>query len=165
MPIPTYLTIIGERQGLISGGANTQDSAGVGWQSGHVDQIMVQAVKHGVSGRMAQSDGNRMHRPLIVTKVLDKTTPLLFSAACSGERLTTCRLDWYRPSSTAGLELFFTMELTDAVILDIDIAMPHCQDVSAANYTQIERVQFAYRKITMRHDICGTMTTDAWRDD
>lgn len=165
MPIPAYLTIIGERQGLISGGANTQDSVGVGWQSGHVDQIMVQAVKHGVSGRMAQSDGNRMHRPLIVTKVLDKTTPLLFSAACSGERLTTCRLDWYRPSSTAGLELFFTMELTDAVILDIDIAMPHCQDVSAANYTQIERVQFAYRKITMRHDICGTMTTDAWRDD
>ncbi|WP_062387011.1 Hcp family type VI secretion system effector [Pseudomonas abietaniphila] len=165
MPIPAYLTIIGERQGLISSGANTQDSIGVGWQSGHEDQIMVQAVKHGLSGRMAQSDGNRMHRPLIITKVLDKTTPLLFSAASSGERLTTCRLDWYRPSSTAGLEPFFTMELTDAVILDIDIAMPHCQDIAAAAYTQMERVQLAYRQIMIRHDICGTIITDAWRDD
>lgn len=165
MPIPAYLTIIGERQGLISGGANTHDSIGVGWQSGHEDQIMVQAVNHGVSVPAGQSDGKRMHRPLTITKVLDKATPLLFSAACSGEKLKTCRLDWYRPSSSAGLERFFTLELTDAVIINVETIMPHCQDVSVAGFTQMERIQFAYRKITVRHDICGTMATDAWGDD
>lgn len=89
MPIPAYLTIIGERQGLISSGANTQDSIGVGWQSGHEDQIMVQAVKHGLSGRMAQSDGNRMHRPLIITKVLDAPAFLRCKLRRTADNLST----------------------------------------------------------------------------
>lgn len=164
LPTTSYLTITGERQGLISSGASTEGSAGNGWQLDREDQILVQAMSHGVSLPKGKSSGHRMHKPLVITKAIDKSTPLLMSAVCTGERLKSCRLDMYRPSSTGGLEKFFTLEFEDAVITDFNLISPHCQDPAAAGFTQLERVEIAYRAMTYRHEICGTMASDDWRE-
>lgn len=165
MPTPAYLTLVGTKQGLISGGANTEDSIGNIWQTGREDQILVQAVSHGLSLHNGKADGLRMHRPLTITKTLDKSSPLINAALCSGEVLKTCQLDWYRTSSSGGLEHFYTIELDDAVITDVELIMPHCQDAAAENYTQLERVQLSYRTITWTHEISRTMASDTWRDE
>jgi type VI secretion system secreted protein Hcp len=165
MPTPAYLTIVGEKQGLISSGASTEGSIGNSWQRGREDQILVQAVSHGVSVKNGQTDGRRMHRPLTITKVLDKSSALIYAAMCSGEALKTCRLDWYRTASNGGLEHFYTMELEDAVFINAELIMPHCQDPVAQSYTQMERVQIAYRTVTWRHEICQTMAFDTWQGD
>jgi len=162
MPTPTYLKLIGERQGLISSGASSLESVGTQWQYGFQDQILVQSMSYGLSSCKGEQGSLRTHRPLIINKCIDKSSPLLFNAACTGERLKTCELALYRVSSNSGLEHFYTIILEDAVIVDLDLVVPHCQDPAAARYSQLERVQFSFRDITVRHEACGTIGSDTW---
>ena len=48
MPTPGYLTIKGNAQGLISAGALGKESLSNAWQQGREDQILVQALSHGI---------------------------------------------------------------------------------------------------------------------
>ncbi|MEO8643743.1 type VI secretion system tube protein TssD, partial [Pseudomonas sp.] len=43
MATPAYMSVTGEKQGLITAGAFTADSVGNTYQEGHEDQVMVQA--------------------------------------------------------------------------------------------------------------------------
>jgi len=165
MPTPAYLTIKGTSQGLITAGALSRESVGNAWQKGRENQILVQAVGHGISVPGGVQSGRRMHKPFVITKVMDKSTPLLYNAVRDGEALTLCRLDWYRPSHSGGLEHFFTTELTGAVIVDVELVMPHCQNESTAHYTQLESVHIAYQNITWRHEIGGTSGWDMWQGE
>ena len=80
-----------------------------------------------LSFRVTRSPASRLAsacKPLMITKVFDKSSPLIFNALTSGERLNKCRLEWYRTSSTGTQEHYFTIELEDAVIVD---AVAHAQ--------------------------------------
>lgn len=164
MPVPAYLTIHGTYQGLISAGALGAESAGAGRQSGFEDQILVQAINHGIVVPGGVKAGRRKHQPFIVTKALDKSSPLLNIALCNAEILS-CRVAFYRPAAEgAGLEHFYSLELKDAIIKGIEFVMPHCQELTTAHFTQLERVHFAYRHITWRHEIGHTMGYDEWQE-
>ena len=165
MPTPAYLTIKGNSQGLITAGALGKESLGNAWQQGHEDQILVQALSHGILVPNGAKSGQRMHKPLIITKVLDKSSPLINNALCNGETLSVCEVKWYRPSSSAGLEHFYTMELHGAVIIAVDLIMPHCQTLETAHFTQLETVHFAYQEIRWCHEIAGTSGSDNWDGD
>jgi type VI secretion system secreted protein Hcp len=164
MPTPAYMTIKGNTQGLITAGALTRESVGNGWQLGREDQILVQALSHGIVVPGGAQSGRRMHKPLIITKVIDKSSPLINNALCSGEVLSTCRVEWYRTSDHGTQEHFYTMELKDAVIIGAEVLMPHCQDLDKAHLTQLERVHFSCRAISWRHEISKTMGFDEWQD-
>lgn len=167
MPTPAYLTINGNRQGLISAGAFTADSVGNTYQEGHEDQILVQAFSHQIiiprDPQSGQPTGQRVHKPLMVTKVFDKASPLIFSALTSGEVLDNCHIAWYRTSASGTQEHIFSIELVDAVIVEVNSRMPNCQDMNMAHFTQLEDVHFTYRKIIWTHEICGTTGSDDWR--
>lgn len=165
MPSPVFMTLYGEQQGLISAGAYSEASVGTGYQQGREDQIMVQALSHGILVPKGASAGRRMHKPLIITKVIDKASPLINIALCSGEMLTQCRIEWYRPSAQGVQEHFYTLELEDALIVGADLLMPHCQDASSAHLTQLEKVHFSYRRIYWRHEISRTMVCDEWHGE
>lgn len=72
-----YLTLNGQIQGLISAGCSSQTSIGNKAQIAHLDQIIVLGLSHGLS--RAQ---NVNHLALTIQKPVDKSTPLLSSAAC-----------------------------------------------------------------------------------
>ncbi len=165
MPTPAYMTIKGERQGLISAGTSTEESIGNIYQLGREDQILVQALSHGIFVPMGSSSGHRMHKPLIITKVIDKSSPLINIALCSAEVLSTCRVEWYRTSAQGTQEHFYTMELEDALIIGSEVVMPHCQDLHNAHLTQLEKVHFSYRRITWKHEVSRTMGSDEWRGE
>ncbi|MFO7146166.1 UNVERIFIED_CONTAM: type VI secretion system tube protein Hcp, partial [Pseudomonas aeruginosa] len=38
-------------------------------------------------------------KPVVITKVFDKASPLLLAALTSGERLTKVEIQWYRTSA------------------------------------------------------------------
>lgn len=164
MSTPAFMTIEGTQQGLITKGALTQDSIGSAWQETHKDKIQVQAISHAIVASAGASAGSvrRMHKPLIITKALDKSSPLLNNAVCTGEPLKECRLEMYRSNSTGTLELFYTIDLKDAVITGMDLIMPHCQDPASASYTQFERVHFAYKCISWKHEAGQTIGLDVW---
>jgi len=166
MPTPAYLSITGVKQGLITAGTFTQDSVGNIYQEGHEDQILVQAFSHQViiprDPQSGQPTGQRVHKPLMISKVFDKSSPLLFSALTSGEEVK-CRLEWFRTSSAGTQEHYFTIELEGATLVDIQSRMPNCQDPDNAHFTHLEDVYFPYRKIVWTHEVSGTSGSDDWR--
>jgi type VI secretion system secreted protein Hcp len=102
MATPAYMSITGTKQGLITAGAFTADSVGNTYQEGHEDQVMVQGFQHEMiiprDPQSGQPTGQRVHKPVKITKVFDKSSPLLLAALTSGERLTEITIQWYRTS-------------------------------------------------------------------
>ena len=167
MPTPAYLTIEGSTQGAITSGAFTEDSVGNIYQEGHEDEILVQAFSHELmvptDVQSGQPTGQRMHKAMKITKVFDKSSPLLYVALATGERLTTCELKWYRTSTTGTQEHYFTIALEDAIITEVNAKMPNCQDPAMSHFTHLEEVAFTYRKIIWTHEVAGTSGEDDWR--
>ncbi len=137
------------------------------FQEVHENEILVEAFKHDVvlprDPQSGQPTGQRVHQPLVITKIFDKSSPLLFQALTSGERLPECELKWFRTSSTGQQEHYFTIKLEDAILVDIKSHMPNCQDPSQAHFTHLEDVSFTYRKITWTHEVSNTSSFDDWR--
>lgn len=167
MPTPAFLSIEGATQGNITEGAFTQESVGNVYQEGHENEILVEAFSHTVTvptdPQSGQPTGQRVHKPLTITKVFDKSSPMLYKALSSGERLPKCEIKWWRTSSQGVQEHYFTTKLEDAIITNISARMPNCQDPSQAHFTHLEDVSFSYRKITWTHEIGSTTGEDDWR--
>lgn len=167
MATPAYMSIKGKTQGLITAGAFTGESVGNTFQEGHEDQVMVQSMDHEVliprDPQSGQPTGQRIHKPVRVTKVFDKSSPLLQAALTSGELLEEVVISWYRTSATGVQEHYFTTQLEDAIIVNIRGYMHNCQDPSKSHFTHLEDVEFSYRKITWTHEVSGTSGSDDWR--
>ena len=110
-----------------------------------------------------QPSGQRVHKALKITKVIDKSSPLLFRALTAGERLPKVEMKFYRTSAAGTMEHYFTIALEDAIIVDITSYMPNCQDPSQEHFTHLEDVSFTYRKIIKTHEIASTSESDDWR--
>ena len=167
MPTPAYMTITGERQGLITANTFTESSVGNIYQEGHENECLIEAFEHKIllprDPQSGQPTGQRVHNPMKVTKVMDKCSPLLYRALTSGERLPKVELKFYRTSAQGTMEYYFTMTLEDAIITDITAYMPNCQDPAQAHFTHLEDVQFTYRKLTKTHEVASTSEADDWR--
>ena len=167
MPTPAYVSIEGTTQGLITAGNFTADSVGNVYQEGHEDEAIVQAFQHEViiprDPQSGQPTGQRVHQPVILTKVFDKSSPLLYAALCSGEVLTKVEIKWYRTSMDGKQEHYFTHLLTDAVLVDVKGNMPNCQDPGQAHFTHLEEWSMSYRRIQWTHEVAGTTGEDDWR--
>ncbi|KPA12320.1 Type VI secretion system effector, Hcp1 [Candidatus Magnetomorum sp. HK-1] len=167
MPTPAYIRIEGENQGLITQGALTQDSVGGLWKRGHEDEILIHAFKHKIERPSDPNSGTltglAIHGPLNITKVIDKSSPLLYNALVNGETLTTCEIRCFRTNTNGEQEHFFSINLEDAIVVEIESNMPHCQDPNMKNFIHMEEISFRYQKITWSHEISGTTGMHDWQ--
>ncbi|MCP3869544.1 MAG: Hcp family type VI secretion system effector [Gammaproteobacteria bacterium] len=167
MPSVAYMSVQGTTQGNITAGANTMDSMGNRYQEGHEDEVTVQAFKHQIiiprDPQSGQPSGQRVHQPLVITKIFDKTSPLLYAALTSGERLSEVVIKWYRTSMAGTQEHYYTHKLEDAMIVDMSGHSPNAQDPAMEHFSHMEDVSFTYRQITWTHEIGGTEGSDDWR--
>lgn len=167
MPTPCYISIKGETQGHITAGAFTADSVGDIFVEGHADQMMVQQFDHTVTvptdPQSGMPSGQRVHKPFKFTVALNKAVPLMYNALSTGEKITEVELQWYRTSIEGKQEHYFTTSLEGATIVEIEFHMPHCQDPSKADFTQLITVSMGYRKINWDHLVSGTSGADDWR--
>jgi type VI secretion system secreted protein Hcp len=167
MPVPAYLTINGAKQGFISEGAYTADSVGNGWQEGHENEILIQAFDMGVmqprDPNHGQPVGRRRHQPASFTKIMDKASPLLWKALCAGEVLQL-EMKFYRTSIEGEQEHYFTVQWTDAILVDGKGYIPNCLDARNDNYAHMEDWQFVYRKVVWTHERASTVQSDDWRE-
>lgn len=161
MPFPAYLTITGTRQGLITADVLSEEAAGSLHQPAHKDQILVQGFEHRIHVPPG-NNGKRVHLPLTITKAIDKSSPLLVNALATGESLKECLLEIFSIAETGGLELLYSIKFRDAIVQAIDLVMPHCNEVSTAHYTHLERVSFTYRRANWHHVPGNTFASDSW---
>lgn len=157
MANPAHMTLEGTKQGTIEGECE---------MSGREGTILVKAFEHDVSiprdRGTGLAAGKRVHAPLSVVKEYDKASPLLYKALCTGEQMTKVEIKWYRIAPDGTEEHYFTTELENAIIVDIQPYMAMTSDPSTEHLGHMEKVSFTYRTITWRHEIQGTTHTDDW---
>lgn len=151
-----YMTVDGEKQGMISAKCSTADSIGNKYQLGHEDEIFV----FEMIGHLSRQQ-NAVHHPIEIRKPIDKSTPLIAQALSTNEKINvvfTC----YRTSSSGGLELFFKVKLTDATINDVRFHFPN--SLTNNDIQPQERVSIQYKSITWEHVMSGTSSYSIWED-
>ncbi|OZY49813.1 Hcp family type VI secretion system effector [Pseudomonas lundensis] len=155
-----YMTIIGKAQGLISAGCSTQESIGNKCQSAHADEIMVLSYNHNMA-----NFGNidrPTHKPILITKNVDKSSPLLAQALSSREEINGV-IHFYRISSFGLQEKFYTVEIKGGVVVDLTLDMPHA--VLQYDFEPQEHLAIRYRYITWTHHLAGTSGYSSWGDE
>ena len=159
-----YMSITGKKQGLISSGCSSQDSIGNKCQIGHFDEIMVLAYSHDmVAGSDGTVTGGRgQHRPVVITKNIDKSSPLISGALHDGEEVE-CVIDFYRTSPIGSQGKYFVVRLSGARIAYINFQVPHVINMSEGQPQEV--VAIRYRDITWTHVGAGTSAHSSWNND
>lgn len=132
---------------------------------------MVIAVSHEIiSPRDASSGlptGQRMHKPFIITKELDKSSPILYSVLCTNENITEFELQFWHPQLSAGAGTgaevqHYTVKLTNAKIVDIKFIMLNNKNPELMRYAEYEEIAFTYEKIQWTWNDGGITSMDDW---
>ncbi|MGF1807416.1 type VI secretion system tube protein Hcp, partial [Aliivibrio sifiae] len=55
------------------------------------------------------------------------------------------------------------IKLIDALLVDMQTRMAHCQDAATSDRVTEEVLKFTYRAIEVTHETCGTAGNDDWR--
>ena len=157
MPMPCSMQVEGEKQGKIEGSSQIKDREG---------QILIQAVTHTIeiprSPQTGLPTGKRVHMPMTVTKEVDKSSPKLYQALCSGEGMKSITLDFYRISPEGQEEKYYTTKLENAIVVGMRAWIPNCLDPSFAQFGHMEDVSFSYEKITETWVKDGIEAQDSW---
>lgn len=162
MALNAYLSLTGQKQGLIKGSVT---------QKGREGKIMVIAAEHEVlSPRDPASGlalGKRVHKPFVITKEIDLSSPQLYAALVGNENITAWELQFWAPSGSAagsaGAEVMrYSVRLTNASVSDIRFRMLNNKDPELVRYAEYEEVEFTYQKIEWTWVPTGLMTSDSW---
>jgi type VI secretion system secreted protein Hcp len=150
------MTVKGQQQGDIKGDVTLKGKEGT---------IQVLAFSHQViSPRDAASGlpiGKRQHSPLIITKKIDKSTPLLMNALVNNENLPTLTLRFYRPITSGAEQQYYTIKLTNAAVSSIKQYMVYSETTGLTGY-HLEEVSFTYQKIEWIIEDGGITAEDDW---
>ena len=162
MALNAYLKLKGQKQGEIKGSVT---------QKGRENMIEVLAVSHEIiSPRDAASGlptGKRQHKPLVITKPIDKATPLLAKILTTNENVSEFELKFYaaQVKATAGIgqEInHYTIKLTNANIASINFKMLNNRNPELMKFPELEEVAFTYQKIEWTWTDGGIMADDDW---
>jgi len=159
MALNAFLILKGQKQGEIHGSVT---------QKGRENSILVHSFSHEiVSPRDPASGlptGRRQHKPLVILKEIDKSSPLLFAALVNNENLVTWELRFWEPGGApAGVEKqTYTIKLTNANITSIRESMLDNEDPANAKLPLRQEISFTYQKIEWTWMEGGITAQDDW---
>ena len=157
MALNAYLRLKGQKQGEIKGSVT---------QKGRENSIMVIAVSHEIMSPRDPASGlptgKRMHKPFVITKELDKSSPLLYNVLTNNENVTEWELQHWQPSSTGAEKQHYTVRLTNANIASIHFRMLNNKNPDLMKYAEFEEVAFTYQKIEWTWMEGGITALDDW---
>jgi len=157
MALAAYLSLTAERQGPILGSVT---------QKGREGKILVIATRHElVAPRDPQSGiptGKRMHKPFIVTKELDRSSPLLYGIHCTNENLRDARIDFWTATPTGQEKQHYTVRLTNANISAISFKLANIRNPKLVRLSEYEEISFTYEKIEWTWNDGGITACDDW---
>ncbi|ANW22856.1 type VI secretion protein [Vibrio coralliilyticus] len=159
MALTMYMSITGQNQGEIKGGCTQSDDKKNG-------KILVYSYEQATSIPKNPHDGlptgQRIHKPLSIVKAIDVASPKIFQALCKGERLTNVTLDFWRITSDGLEELYYTIVLENAIIVDRKAYTPLTFLKENQAFMDMEEVSFSYSKITSTYNDGNISAVDSW---
>jgi type VI secretion system secreted protein Hcp len=160
MALNAYLKLKGQKHGEVKGSVT---------QKGREGKIMVIAASHEVLSPRDSVSGNAtgkvQHEPFIITKEVDKATPVLYEMLVTNENITEWELQFWKPGSGSGSGVekqYYTVKLTNAKITDISFHMLNTKNPELMRYAEYEEIAFVYQKITWTWVDGGITSEDDW---
>jgi len=157
MPMPGHLWLEGQKTGKIKGGCT---------QKGREDSIFVLAFSHNITSPRDPASGlptgKRMHKPLTVTKEVDKATPLLYNVMVNNENVKKLEIKFFQTQKTGGEKHYYTIELVNANIADMKTYYALTSDPANARLPHLEDISFTYQKILWTYVDGGITAEDDW---
>ncbi|HMB89418.1 MAG TPA: Hcp family type VI secretion system effector, partial [Rhodothermales bacterium] len=157
MALNAYMRLTGETQGEIKGSVT---------QAGREDSIQVIGFNHEVmSPRDAASGlptGKRQHKPVTITKELDKSTPLLYNVLVNNENITDWELRFWQPSPRGAEVQHYTVQLVNANVCGIRGEQLNNRYPENMQHKEREHVSFTYQKIIWTWEDGGITAEDDW---
>jgi type VI secretion system secreted protein Hcp len=157
MALNAYLSFTGETQGKVNGSCT---------QAGREDSMEVHAFSHEViSPRDAASGlptGKRQHKPVTITKPVDKASPIAMNILTNNENITEWRLDFYRPSKSGKEQQYYTIELVNASIAGVRSEMLNNKYPDNMKHEVREHLSFCYQKVIWTWQDGGVTAEDDW---
>jgi type VI secretion system secreted protein Hcp len=157
MAMTSYLTMTGTNQGAIEGDCK---------QTGHEKTILVYEFEHEITiprdNLSGMPSGQRVHRPFVITKQIDSASPKLNQACCSGEVLTEVALEFYRINDRGLEELYYTIKLENAIVVDMKCYKPMTLIEETKPLHDMEKVSLSYEKIIWTYVPDGIEAEDSW---
>jgi len=129
----------------------TQTIKGESTQKGYEDTIELYSFNHTLSqhsgGSMSAagglSGGRVDHGAFIITKPLDKSSPIFAQSCCTGEHIKEMTIDILRATGEGAGKRFMQYKLSDTIVASIT-----AKGTTEGNQSlPVEEVQFAYGKI------------------
>jgi type VI secretion system secreted protein Hcp len=141
-----HMQVTGQVQGAIRGSCTVKERLNT--------SVVVGVFHEVISPRDAASGlptGRRQHKPIVVTKYIDKATPLLYAALVNNENLPHVFLNYYRPDRDGVPQIYYIVELRNANIAGIQEGFPNTENIS-----------FTYSKIIWTWTDGGITAEDDW---
>lgn len=157
MALPCYVKITAEKQGNIEGSSESK---------GREKLVEALEINHKVTiptdGPTGKSTGKRLHQPFIITKQIDKATPKLYQALCTGEQLKEVKVDHYMVDKSGKETLYFTQVLKGAQVVEINQIVPNVK--TEGQLPPMEKISLKYEDIKWTHKD-GVESQDNWRNN
>jgi type VI secretion system secreted protein Hcp len=151
MSSPAYVTLTAKAQGAIKGNVTAKGREGA---------IALLAVAYEISvprdPATGLPSGKRQHKPIVVTKAVDETSPSLIKALVTNEVLTTVKIDFWRSAPETAAP-YFSITLTNAIVADVTL-----NSSAEAATSETEQWQFVYQKIVWTWTASGASAQDDW---
>lgn len=153
-----YVHIEGTSQGKIDGDCAQEGREGL--ITGYGFSELTTIPRHADTG---QPTGSRVHHPICFTKHADMASPKLWQAMASGERMSKVRFDFYKINNEGVNENYYTIELDEAIIVEMETALSNTSDTTSTLADEIlENIKMTYRKIRWVHHLESIEAEDDW---
>ena len=106
--------------------------------------------------------GVRQHGPVVFTKRIDKTSPLLVKALANNEPVNSAIFRFFRKTSSGAEQHYYTIMLENAYVASISIISPDVLTVEGKARPGIEEVEIIFQTITWTFEPTGASHTDSW---
>jgi type VI secretion system secreted protein Hcp len=159
MALTAYLKLKGKTSGEIKGdctkdGEHTKDSILV---YGFDHEIEIPKDTH-----TGLPTGQRIHKAFTITKRVDNATPLVMQACTSGEQMEEWALYLYRISEKGQEEHYYTITLTNAIIVKVNLETPLTFLEENKPFHNMEKVSFTYTGIDHENVAAKITGSDNW---
>jgi type VI secretion system secreted protein Hcp len=154
MAIPAYMWLKDD------GGADIKGSVDVWEREGSIE---IQGFGHSLSiptdDNTGKLTGTRTHGAMNIEKEFDSSSPYLYKAVATGQKLHSAEIRWYQIND-AGQEVeYFNMLLEGVKIVSICPSMTRQEKIN-----HIEFVSLRYERITWKYCDGNVQFTDAWNE-
>ncbi|OIP34748.1 MAG: hypothetical protein AUK27_06700 [Deltaproteobacteria bacterium CG2_30_66_27] len=157
MPMPIHMTLKGKTAGDIKGGCT---------QKGREGSIIIFAFDHDILSprdiATGLPTGKRQHKPVKITKEIDKSSPILYKVLVTNEALTEVVFKFWKPSASGKENQYYTIKLTNANIASMKTFFPNMLVAENTKLPHMEEVSFTYQKIEWTFTDGGFTSEDDW---